>query len=451
MAEGDEGLKDVTPHRTEESSGFDWYSAEYSLFEDKITARITFERLADGDNGAIWSEARAWITVEGEERNLIPPTRVNLMNSTRGGGWKSLVDVLSDAATDVQWNETVSNCVGRAIEVYRTGDVEQALSPQHVDRTSHPMLLDPFVASSGVSVFFGEGGTGKSLIALGMAVAIASGHPVFGTLPRATGPVVYFDYEDDPEVHAERLAAILSGTKAELKHPIYHRSLIAKVSQSQSSMRRSVAETGSVLAILDSVGMGRGGNANTAEDTVRLFRALRSLEVPVLAVDHVTKEDKRSGSMISPYGSVYTINSARLLWGATVAQGLTTDREKYLNLVNTKANRSALHEKMGMKIAYHNQEDEELRSRWLDSVDFTTYDEWWDENEVSVWDLLVEHLSVATGSWTIKELAIAIGQTEEAVTKAVQRNKRSLLREKKGRAYAYRLPHGSEQTMETSP
>lgn len=430
----------------EETSGYDWWEGQYDLFREDIRARIVFERMADGDNGAIWCEARAWMTVSGEEHSLMPPSRVNLMNSTRGSGWKSLVDMLEDQTNEVAWNEVVSTSVSKAIEVYRTGNTEQPLKP-NTGTTTHPFLLAPFIASTGVSVFFGEGGTGKSLLALGMAVAVASGQPIFGQTPRIVGPVTYFDYEDDPEVHEERLAAILKGTKTTLNYDIFHRSLVAKVSQSQASMRRSIADTGSVLAVLDSIGMGRGGNANGAEDTVRLFRALRSLEVPTLAVDHVTKEDKRSGNTISPYGSVYTINSGRLLWGAVVAEALSGEHEKYLNLTNTKANRTALHSKMGIRIEYQNQDQAETRSRWLDSVEFSTYNEWWQEDKATTWDQVKAHLELNAGLWTIRELELALGLGDKAIEKALASHGSELHRERKGKAYAYRLVAGPEEAI----
>lgn len=434
------------PHLQGESSGYDWWQGKYDIIEDAVSMRLVFERMADGDNGAIWCEARAWITNEGEERGLMPPSRVNLMNSTRGSGWMGIVDILENQTNEVAWNDLISDAVSSAIEVYRTGNVEQPLVP-NIDKQGHPFLLPPFVASTGVSVFFGEGGTGKSLLALGMAVAVASGYPVYGRVPRQTGPVVYFDYEDDPEVHQERLAALLKGINVELTHPIYHRSLVAKVSQSQASMRRSVSDTGAVMAVLDSIGMGRGGNANGAEDTVRLFRALRSLEVPVLAVDHVTKEDKRSGSTISPYGSVYTINSARLLWGAVAAESLGSEEEKYLNLMNTKANRTSLHPKLGVRIRYHNRTADEGMVKWLDNVEVATYDEWWEEHTVTAWEEIKVHLENNTGLWTINELDLTITHGQKAIEKAMAAHKSELYRERKGKAFGYRLLAGPETAM----
>ena len=435
------------------ASGFDWWEGVFAATTQPIKCRLTFERLADGDNGAIWTEAQASIQVgEANPRKLLPPTRINLMNATRGGGWKSLVQALVDASDAIAWDGVVAVAVAASIEQYRNGEREVELT-RELDRTGNPFLLEPFVAASGVSVFFGEGGTGKSMLALAMAVVVASGNPIFGHVPHQVGPVTYFDYEDDDEVHAERLYAILEGTGTTLKHPIYHRSLIAKVSQSQASMRRSIIDTESVLAVLDSIGMGRGGNANTSEDTVRMFRALRSLEVPTLAIDHVNKEDKRNKGLASPYGSVYTINSARLLWGAVEAGTLSTADQKFLNLTNTKVNRMALHPDMGLKLTYNNKEDTSNRSRWLESIRIEAYDKWWDVQVPDTWDLVVQHLEANPGSgWTIAEIALAIDMEKAAVEKCLQRNGELLDRDKVGHAYTYRLAsHGMSNVSELKP
>jgi len=432
----------------EETHGFDWWVGIFVTDNPSIRVKVAFERLSDGDNGAIWCEAQIWLQISGTPHAVIPPSRTNLMNASRGGaGWKGLIGVLEDMAGDIMWDGPIAHAVGRAIEVYRTGELERELGAVEAER-HHPFLLEPFIAGAGVSVFYGEGGTGKSLLALTMAVAVASGQPMFGTFPQEVGPVVYFDYEDDHRVHEERLSAILKGASVELQHPIYHRALVAKVSQSQATMRRSVADRDAKLAVLDSIGMGRGGDANTAEDTIRLFRALRSLEVPVLAIDHVNKQDKRQGKLLSPYGSVYTINSARMLWGAVVAEGASTPTKKYLNCLNTKANRVAIHPPMGLSLEYVNVESDDGRERWLDQVRVDAYDQWWDEQEPAVWDQIAYNMELNSDKWwTINELALKLELERTTVEKAIQRNLDGLDREKKGRAYSYQLRQTNSDTL----
>lgn len=414
----------IRPKLTSESTGFDFWTGVYDTDHAAIKIKLTFERITDGDNGSIWCEARAVVQVDDKPSSIIPPSRTNLMNASKSGtGWKGLVATLSDMASDIRWDDAVSLGVSKTIEHYRNGEREQVLATT-IDDPQHPYLLEPFIASSGVSVFYGEGGTGKSIIALAMAVSIASGVPLFGVKPYREGPVIYFDYEDDPLVHEERLSAVLSAANIKLLHPIYHRSLVAKVSQSQSSMRRSISDRGAVLAVLDSIGMGRGGSAINAEDTIRLFRALRSLGVPTLAIDHVNKEDKKEREISTPYGSIFTVNSARLLWGAVVA-GSSSSLEKHIRLVNTKSNRTPIHKPMGLGISYTNEITNGVSQ--LISVKFTPYDAFWQAAETPPWDKIAMYLSSTDDERTITEIAHATVLERIVVNKEILRHKDQLV------------------------
>ena len=225
-----------------------------------------------------------------------------------------------------------------------------------IDRLfDEPFILNPYIASAGTTVLYGEGGLSKSLVALGMAISVSTGVPIFGNEPAKVGPVMYFDYEDDDAMHDARLMAMcralgIPSTKTE----VYHYSLSSKVTGAKREMGRRVRETKSVLGIVDSVGMARGGSAVQAEDTIRLFRALREIGIPFLAIDHVSKESKKAKSG-SPdaYGSIYTMNSARLAWHL---QGQVTSDKDTISMLatNTKANHTRRQQNRIIEVRYDN-------------------------------------------------------------------------------------------------
>ena len=64
--------------------------------------------------------------------------------------------------------------------------------------------------------------------------------------------------------------------------------------------------------MIDSLGLARGRAPEDAEAT---FRAIRSLSVPALCIDHVSKA-QREGHVKSKtaIGSIYKRNNARLVW-----------------------------------------------------------------------------------------------------------------------------------------
>ena len=233
--------------------------------------RVIFDRMAD-EKGGIWCE----VSVElADGQVVIPPSRTNVMNATRSG-WRTHTDVLEERYPSLEWYGTFRSLVADVIAQHRNGDQPVLLDPNVDPSLFDKFLLDPLIAGRGVTVMYGEGGMGKSLLGLAAAFSVASGWPVFGQVPTKVGPVVYFDYEDDSLLHDIRLNALMRGFKYDqLPNPIYHKSLVAKVSSAQAGMRRTIAETGAVLAVLDSIGMGRGGDAHGPEDTIRMFRALR--------------------------------------------------------------------------------------------------------------------------------------------------------------------------------
>lgn len=75
------------------------------------------------------------------------------------------------------------------------------------DPPSRDWLVRDMIPQSTVSLLYGDGGTGKSLIALQLAVSTILGREWLGKLP-ASGPVIYFSAEDDRQELHRRLHSI---------------------------------------------------------------------------------------------------------------------------------------------------------------------------------------------------------------------------------------------------
>ncbi len=137
---------------------------------------------------------------------------------------------------------------------------------------------------------------------------------------------------------------------------IYHFPLVTKVTTSARIMRKKASSVKAVFGVLDSVGMGRGGNAVAAEDTIRMFRALHSIGIPFGAVDHISKEGKKSKTDdVDPYGSVYTMNASRLAWYFSRSFDADLDTIS-IYAKNTKANHVRLQKPRRIHTKYHNDE-----------------------------------------------------------------------------------------------
>jgi hypothetical protein len=186
-------------------------------------------------------------------------------------------------------------------------------------------------------------------------------------VPQRFGPVIYWDWEWGEESHAERVQAICAGSGFEMPEGVlFYQHEMASVMEAAPRMRKRVAETGAVFVVVDSLGFARGGDANSQELTVRMFSAFRTLGVPVLAIDHVTKS-KEDKTPTHSFGSAYTFNAARLMWRMDTAKE-EGKNDFYCALVNTKTNRK-YQKPRGLKVLVATDEDERLLT-----VNFETTD-----------------------------------------------------------------------------
>lgn len=228
-----------------------------------------------------------------------------------------LVRKLELREPQLDWDGLLTQAAAIALRRYRQGSPLVDLASAPASRGSR-YLLAPLVALDGATVWAADGGTGKSVLALAVALSVASGHPLLGAAPSQIGPVLYLDWEADADTHRERLWALWRAIDRDAPPPgeaIHYISQTASLHELAPVLRRRVAESGAVLVVVDSLGLARGGAPEDAEATIRTFRALRSLGVPVLAIDHISKA-QREGLVKrkTAIGSVYTRNSARLVW-----------------------------------------------------------------------------------------------------------------------------------------
>jgi len=306
------------------------------------------------DKGAVWGEVTVWYLFDKEpDAPTIAHKRVNMLTDKRPG-----IDDLQDMADMWPWDEFYEAVTHRTVDAHRKPTPPVKLTPMEDDGTTASFLIEPFLLSKGVSLLFGPGGTGKSMIGLAFAIATVTGRTVMGHKPSAMGPVLFVDYEDTQAVHQLRLKALLSGmglTEEDMKHKIMYLKPKASVAKMRRDLHAHMRDITPVLVIVDSVGLGRGGDAMGSEETIRFFQTLNGLDCAVLGIDHMTKDDTRSGKMLTPYGSVYTVNSVRLAWAIKRIEA-STDVISYLNMVQTKRNNVAAHDAVGIEMQFHNEQ-----------------------------------------------------------------------------------------------
>ena len=271
-------------------------------------------------------------------------------------------------AAAVEWNAVLEELVQRVLEsesapvrVVRlgTGEVQRHGTPHHD-------LVEGMIPAQKATILYGPGGVGKSIFAAALAVAVESGLP-FLDLPTTPAKVLYLDWETDEEDIDRRVTAAAKGMGLDTPPPILYVSLVRPIEDLVTQLARLVLDEGIGLVIIDSTGMAMNSakdGADASETAIRFFRALRSLNVAVVAIDHVAGEDmRRTRGAPKPYGSVYKWNSARNAF--ELRERKDADQHgSHLLLKHRKSNWGPLMTDMALLLAWTNGAASITRERW---------------------------------------------------------------------------------------
>lgn len=199
----------------------------------------------------------------------------------------------------------------------------------------------------------GDGGVGKSLLALQLAVAVASGTPWIG-LTVATGPVIYLSAEDDRDELHMRLVEICTAEGVDLAglHTLYTVPMAGKnavLAQEQRNggmrptdlfdeLEREVAARSPVLVTLDNLADTYSGNENNRSSAQQFIGMLRGLamrhDTTVLLLGHPSLSGRASGTGES--GSTAWNNSVRSRLYLQVPEGVDALDQPDLRLLEAK-------------------------------------------------------------------------------------------------------------------
>lgn len=320
-----------------------------TTFEVDRLRRVSGELHGDVTVRSRWPGAKTFDGVMHSSRfNLTAP-------STR----KTVARILSErapaqAGEELDWLGFLEEFAQRVLTAERQGAPFEDVGtrPQRIDAG---LLLDPLMPAKKATILFGDGGAGKSFLAVAIAVSVATGREIVpGFLPRFRTPVLYLDWETDPDDMDGRVKAVCCGAGVDpvsIRYRICARPLADQVEE----VGRAVDQHEIGLVIVDSVGLAAGTSSegsDAAESALRLFTAIRALGVTTLCIDHVAKAaGAQQGGAGKPYGSTYKVNLARSVWEMRRAKA-PGDERTHVALYHRKANTMALHRAIGLVIDF---------------------------------------------------------------------------------------------------
>ena len=352
------------------------------------------------------------LTIRGEQPGIPPlqhgPVRYNL-KTTRSQS--ELVRHLAGRLEGINWATILEQMARLAIAHVKEGEPIIDLR-ESAGRPFERYLLDPLVLDSQPTILFGDGGTGKSLLALAILLAIETGNKdILGMAPSIRKKGLLLDWEFNDWEHAERMEHIMNGVWAGIpSNAIAYRRCYLPLHQEVGPIKRYIEENGIGFVVIDSAAAACGEEPEKASEALRFFNALRRLNVTALVVAHQVKKNKDS-DMEKPFGSSFWWNMARSVWKLErVQQGNELAIGVYHKKWNVDRQRAPLSYRVNFtadEITFESQsifENEELASKLSIKIQL--------QNQLR------------NGKATVKELAEAIGGKEGSVYQTMNRNRK---------------------------
>jgi len=200
-----------------------------------------------------------------------------------------------------------------AVAFYRKPPEWQLITP--TTQGAVPWLWTDWIPANQTTVLYGDGDSGKSLLALSLALCALAKLPLAGEWPIAyMESVLYVDYESTAEEHSHRLALLARALEVPTVEGLHHLQAARPVPELGEVIRAQQQRTKAGLVILDSLGAACAGEPESALAAISALNTLRQLGPTCtrLVLAHVSKADAaQSGTARKAYGSVYVRNLPR--------------------------------------------------------------------------------------------------------------------------------------------
>lgn len=336
--------------------------------------------------------------------------RLNLTSTTAR---RDLIRALNAVDDAILWNDIVETICVQSLALHRQGEPAQIIG--NLPRVGTTYRVWPLCPDGMPTIIFGEGGTGKSFLALLVALMVQSGRPALGMRP-VQGNILYLDYETSADEVNDRASAICAGLGWPTE-PFGYRYCYQALADDLETLEEMIADMSISFLVIDSLGMACGGDPSDQALALRMMSALREMKRSALLIDHMPKNQQSGDKTSSPFGSVYKTNLARSVW--MLRQGARDGQETRIGLYHKKVNSGPLRRPYGLAMRFFNNDQEQL-----DKMTWRTFDVAASDDEDLVKSLsLGERIvgSLRLGAMTPGELASDLDAKEPSIRRTLAR------------------------------
>ena len=264
--------------------------------------------------------------------------------------------IINVAGATLNWSKAIEIMCFRVIDEYRAGEPFLDLSLVVAPPVSE-FVLQTLLPKGESAVMYGDGSVGKSMLAMGIGLAVCSGQPFAGKFEcEQPGRLLYLDWETQKETHARRARRLAEGYGVGIEAGwIHYRRMTGALVDQVPMLREYIDRHRIKVCIIDSLAFACGEEPNEAGVAIKTMNAARSLGTTNIVVAHVTKA--AAGASGKPakatiYGSIFFQNAARYTFEVRGSQQQDLDGSKHLMIYNRKNNDGPLASPVGLVMAF---------------------------------------------------------------------------------------------------
>ena len=285
-------------------------------------------------------------------------------------------------------------------------------------------LIPDFIPKGEPTLFYADSGTGKSMVALTLAMSVSTGMPLLDGIeaPTEPGSVLYLDWETNKQAMMKRMDRVINGLNSKASadrqlepedFDVQYVRCTSSLDSMASKIQAWVTKNACALIVIDSAlfAVGSTGDANDSSTATAFMELVRSFGCTALIVSHVSKANPKEA-----IGSTFWKAGARNAWLLEKEQEMGT---KYTDvaLKHKKSNDSELFNPIGLRMSFDKE---------ADALKFEKFKVSESTGELSK-DLPARHriiqLLKTTGGLTAKAIADELGIADSGVFMALSRGK----------------------------
>jgi len=310
--------------------------------EQKLTAKIA--RLKNHSDGKLTGD----ISLTLGSKNQQEPTFS--FNFTSAQTRKTLVKNLDEKYPDWKWLSIIDELTREIQRISLAG--EPIIKITSTDEcTPLEYLVEPIIPLGKPTAIFGDPGSGKSQLALILAIVAAlpwKDNPLRLGAPEVSSPVLLLDYEADEDDIRRLLHHFAEGM--DLGYiPIDYRRCTLPIADDLEAIRNHVDAIGAKAVFIDSTSLAAGGDLNRMDVATSYIRALRQLKLTSVSLAHTSKDrDAKTKTII---GSVLFEAGFRSVFEC---RGQEDDDILDIALLHRKFNLGSRVHPLGYRIHYNN-------------------------------------------------------------------------------------------------